>query len=97
MSNELKFSISADLYKIKSVADFWDEKMPMLCMEECGELIQAVSKVERKGLDVDTERNLKEEIRDIYISLMAIQFHYNISDTEIEEMIGQKLDVKKEK
>lgn len=97
MSDEYKFNISADPYKIKSVADFWGEKMPMMCMEECGELIQAISKVERKGLNADTRKNLKEEIRDNYISLMAIQQHYNITDAEIKEMISMKLNVKKEK
>lgn len=33
--------------KATEINAFWGDRMPMLCMEECGELIQAISKVER--------------------------------------------------
>lgn len=33
---------------IKDVSNYWAERMPMMCMEEAGELIQAISKYERK-------------------------------------------------
>lgn len=34
--------------RIESVANYWGDRMPMMCMEEAGELIQAISKYERK-------------------------------------------------
>lgn len=70
-----------DNQKFIDVADYWGVKMPMLLVEECGELIQAVSKYERFHSGVYPEKditeinkesealryNLLEEIRDIYI------------------------------
>lgn len=67
--------------------------MPMMLMEEAGELIQAVSKVERKGLDFE-KQNLIDEIGDMYISLMAIRARYEISEKEIQKRIEHKLNKK---
>lgn len=60
---------------------------------KAGELIQAVSKVERKGLDFE-KQNLIDEIVDMYISLMAIRARYEISEKEIQERIEHKLNKK---
>ena len=90
------------------VAEYWGDKMPMLMMEECGELIQAVSKYERylntphPETDGDTindkcevlRDSLLEEIRDVYISLEAIKHFYSIDDNEINGLIEQKLNKK---
>lgn len=62
-------------------------------MEEAGELIQAVSKVERKGLDFE-KQNLIDEIGDMYISLMVIRARYEISKKEIQKRIEHKLNKK---
>lgn len=90
------------------VAEYWGNKMPMLLMEECGELIQAVSKYERyvstphpemDGDDINNKCealrcNLIEEIRDMYISLEAIKHLYSIDDNEINGLIEKKLNKK---
>lgn len=81
--------------KIKDVVNHWRTKMPMMAMEECGELIQAISKYERKG-DENTLRNLKEEIRDMYITLECLLYWYDIDEEEIKRLIDHKLDVKKD-
>ena len=88
--------------KFIDVAEFWGNKMPMLLMEECGELIQAVSKYERylnsdNGGDDECEvlrNNLLEEIRDMYISLEAIKYLYSVDDNEINGLIEKKLNKK---
>ena len=81
-----------DEQKFIDVADYWGNKMPMLLMEECGELIQAVSKYEREGSK--RRDNLLEEIRDMYISLEAIKYLYSIDDNEINDLIEKKLNKK---
>lgn len=97
-----------DNQKFIDVAEFWGEKMPMLLMEECGELIQAVSKYERYVSSEHPEEdytkinnkaevlrdNLLEEIRDVYISLEAIKHFYEIDDNEMNGLIEKKLNKK---
>ena len=99
-----------DFKKIGEIANHWGDKMPMLVMEEAGELIQAVSKMERatqdskngSWTDEEFERyssaydNLVEEIRDMYISLHVLQYLYGISDATIEDAINSKIDRKYE-
>lgn len=99
-----------DFKKIGDVANHWGDKMPMLVMEEAGELIQAVSKMERVTQDAkdgtctveDFERyssahdNLIEEIRDMYISLHILQYLYGIDDMTISDAINKKLNKKYE-
>lgn len=89
--------IEADGIKISDVAIHWGNKMPMMAMEEAGELIQAISKIERHCEDddyLDYRNNLAEEIRDMFISLMALQYRYGIGSLEINEAIEQKLNKK---
>ena len=82
-----------DENKFIDVADYWGDKMPMLLMEECGELIQAVSKYERE-YSKKRRDNLLEEIRDMYISLEAIKYLYSIDDNELNDLIEKKLNKK---
>lgn len=86
---------------VEDVSNYWDDKMPMMLMEEAGELIQAVSKYERHfepNMD-ESERNkykqqVIEEMRDMYISMAAIQSLYGISPKEINSEIDKKLNKK---
>lgn len=87
--------IKIDVKKVCEISNYWGDKMPMMAMEEAGELIQAISKVERKKSNKARE-NLIEEIRDMYISLMAIQYRYGITVTEIQKAIDEKVNTKKE-
>ena len=86
--------------QIQDVADHWDDKMPMMCMEECGELIQALSKYERQDFNGYPEvediyrQNIIDEIGDMYISLKAIMYHYGISTEKVVERIDYKLNKK---
>jgi NTP pyrophosphatase (non-canonical NTP hydrolase) len=77
------------------VQKFWGDKFSMMCMEECAELQQAISKYERYPVsDKNSDKyrqNLKEEIRDVMICISGLMNRYYISDGEINEMIDAKL------
>ncbi len=49
----------------------WGDDMPMMAMEECGELIQAISKYKRKPT-AERAENLKRELADVYIATEAL-------------------------
>lgn len=57
----------------------------MIAMEECGELIQAISKCVRSKELIPTEvrENLIEEMADVQICLEQLQVIFHISDAEI--------------
>ena len=62
--------------------DFNQELCSTIAMEECGELIQAISKAKRGKLD---EENLAEEIADVFIAINWIMEIYDIDMTEVEK------------
>lgn len=65
-------------------------------IEEMAELTQAINKAWRMGNDFDNllvqKRNIKEEIADVTIMLEQIKYLLQISDTDIEQIIEQKLN-----
>ena len=69
--------------KLQSIAEHYG-KLPQMAIaqEECAELIQAISKVRRKGETVETLDNLVEEIADV--SIMCAQ---------LEELFGVRASV----
>lgn len=73
------------------VAEFWGDRMPMIAMGETGELIQAISMYERDKNDT-TRQNLVDEIGDMWISLMALQAHYE--DGTIGDLIDKRIEEK---
>lgn len=91
-------------HKIVKVANWWGDKFPLMACEEMGELIQAISKVERSKpthksryaliYEVEDEQlrsNLVEELADVAISVNAIAYRYNITDEELNKAIHKKL------
>ena len=69
--------------KIRTVARHYGKEPQMgVAQEECAELIQAISKVRRKGETVETLDNLVEEIADV--SIMCAQ---------LEELFGVRASV----
>lgn len=57
------------------------------CMEECAELIQAISKAKRGRIDRD---NMIEEIADVLICIEMLKQMYMISDEKINKWIEKK-------
>lgn len=65
------------------------EQCTLIAMEECSELIQAISKAKRGKLDKD---NLTEEIADVFICIDWLCEIYNIKNEEISEWLIKKKD-----
>lgn len=84
--------------KIQKIADTYGyDAQSRQCIEEMAELTQAINKAWKKRYDDFEERtkafeNIREEICDVEIMLEQIKYLLQISDTDINEIIEQKLD-----
>lgn len=67
---------------------YGEETQQVVCMEECCELAQAISKKLRGKLAND---NLVEEIADVLICIETLKQIYLIHDEDIEDNINHKL------
>lgn len=76
----------------KSVDHYGEEIQATVCMEECAELIQAVSKMIRRNDELSEEDydHLEEEVADVLICVEMLKQIYSISDLNIEEWIDRK-------
>jgi NTP pyrophosphatase (non-canonical NTP hydrolase) len=73
----------------KSVENYGADLQTTVCMEECSELIQAISKKKRgKG----SRDNLIEEMADVMICMDILKQVYGVSDSEIQNYICKKQD-----
>lgn len=67
-----------------------------IAMEECAELIQAISKMNRTDGDakeyLKSKLNLEEEIADVMVCIDQIKNIYNISDSKISELANYKIN-----
>ena len=80
-----------DLYE-RNIRYHGTQQETTIAMEECSELIQAISKCKRYGF-VDNHRdNLIEEIADVLIVINELQLIYDISDNDIENIKNTKMD-----
>lgn len=74
----------------ESVDRFGTRLQSVVCMEECAELIQAVSKRLRGKPDPDD--NLAEEMADVVICLHLLQDMYDVTDERLESWIDRKTE-----
>lgn len=78
----------------KAIAFFGEDAQSLVHCEECGELIQAVSKMRRAingGKDTgEAYENLVEEIADLLVCMEQIQEMYGIHNHEIQRMVDKK-------
>ena len=75
--------------KIAKLCGYCGELMPTLAMEECGELVRAISKVERGQ---STSKKLAEEMAGVIIALEAIRVYYGIDEKDIVRMMEKEMD-----
>lgn len=76
------------IYSNYSEATYFDSELCMtIAMEECAELIQAISKAKRGKLDRD---NLIEEIADVRICISWIMNIFNIDFEEVNKWVNLK-------
>ena len=69
------------------------EEALVILMEECGELIQACSKMIRSDGETKYERNLQDEVGDVLTLIEALKISGLVTDKQIED----RIKVKKEK
>ena len=74
----------------ESVECFGTRLQSVVCMEECSELIQAVSKRLRGKPDPDD--NLAEEMADVVICLHLLQDMYDVTDERLESWVNCKTE-----
>ena len=80
--------ISIDSYVVKrSIEHYGKDLQSTVCMEECAELIQAISKEKRGKSD---KSHLAEEMADVIICIEMLKEIYSISDDMISEWIQIK-------
>ena len=72
----------------ESIEKYGKETQSIVCMEECSELIQAISKCLRGKPDATD--NLAEEMADVTICLYLLKEMYGITDTQLNEWIARK-------
>ena len=72
----------------ESIEKYGKTMQSIVCMEECSELIQAVSK--RLRGKPDATDNLAEEMADVTICLYLLKEMYGITDEQLEEWIARK-------
>ena len=80
-----------DLYE-RNIQYHGIEQETTIAMEECSELIQAISKCKRYGCVDKHRNNLIEEIADVLIIINELQLIYDISNDDIENMKKYKID-----
>ena len=71
----------------KSIEHYGKDVQSTVCMEECAELIQAISKEKRGKSDKD---HLAEEMADVIICIEILKQIYNITDDEIYSWVITK-------
>lgn len=84
---EIENMVDERQQKIERIADFYGDKQLWKLAEECGELIQALSKYQESG----DKKQVIEEIADVRIMLAQIEYILNIKD-DVEPMIDYKID-----
>lgn len=84
---EIENMIDERQQKIERIADFYGDKQMWKLAEECGELIQALSKYQETG----DKKQVIEEIADVKIMISQIEYLQEIED-DVEPMIDYKID-----
>lgn len=85
--------IIPNIEHIQLYLNLFDKNIQLdILQEECAELIQAISKIKRKGLS-KTRNNLIEEISHVLISLNMICEIYCITNEEIASEFNKKYDI----
>lgn len=71
----------------RSIEHYGKDVQSTVCMEECAELIQAISKEKRGNSDKD---HLVEEMADVIICIEMLKQIYNITEDEIYSWVITK-------
>ena len=80
-----------DLYE-RNIKYHGIEQETTIAMEECSELIQAISKCKRYGCINKYRENLIEEMTDVLLMIDEFKMIYQISDVDISDIRKYKMD-----
>jgi len=80
-----------DLYE-RNIKYHGIEQETTIAMEECSELIQAISKCKRYGCINKYRENLIEEMTDVLIMIDELKMIYQISDVDISDIRQYKMN-----
>ena len=80
-----------DLYE-RNIKYHGIEQETTIAMEECSELIQAISKCKRYGCINKYRENLIEEMTDVLIMIDELKMIYQISDIDISDIRQYKMN-----
>ena len=69
----------------QSIDHYGKQLQSIVCMEECAELIQAISKKLRK--DTSSNDVLAEEMADVIVCLHQLKMMYGITDKAISDWV----------
>lgn len=75
----------------KIIEKFGKEKQSIVCIEEFAEVIQAVIKIQRKGLTEETKEHLTEEIADALICISQLKIMYGITEEDLNKYFEYKI------
>lgn len=73
----------------RSVEQYGMSTQKVVCMEECAELIQAISKNIR-GFSIANRENIIEEIADVLICIEMLSLMLTIPTDKIQDMVNKK-------
>lgn len=71
----------------QSIRYYGKDIQSVVCMEECSELIQCISKELRDKSDIS---HLSEEIADVLICIKMLQLMYGIQDSQLQNWVDAK-------
>ena len=71
-----------------AIDKYGTQKQSMVAMEECAELIQAISKMQRKG----SLNNLIEEMADVLIMIEQLKMMFCIKNSVVEKVVDAKIE-----
>ena len=85
--------------KMRSIARYGKDTQTTVCMEECAELIQAISKLKRYNPEDPTNKmgraelieNLYEEMADVCICFDLLVEIYGLKPSDLRRMIDHKI------
>lgn len=100
--DSMKYYLSpeqADAVKMRSIARYGNDTQTTVCMEECAELIQAISKLKRYNPEDTTNKvgrselveNLYEEIADVCICFDLLTEIYGLKPSDVSRMVNHKV------
>jgi NTP pyrophosphatase (non-canonical NTP hydrolase) len=100
--DSMKYYLSpeqADAVRMRSIARYGKDTQTTVCMEECAELIQAISTLKRYNPEDPTNKvgrselveNLYEEMADVLICFDLLTEIYGLKPSDVRRMIDHKV------